>query len=86
MAAVLCGGYRLLRIRRSAAAITRFARGGGQGIDQEHAKPLNEKSFTDDPLFPHRQRGGGRNVSVERLFDITHHYGVRPASLLERVT
>jgi hypothetical protein len=29
---------------------------------------------------------GGRNVSVERLFDITHHYGVRPASLLERVT
>ena len=30
----------------------------GQGIDQEHAKPLNEKSFTDDPLFPHRHRGG----------------------------
>ena len=58
VAAVLCGGYRLLRIRRSAAAITRFARGGGQGIDQEHAKPLNEKSFTDDPLFPHRHRGG----------------------------
>ena len=27
-----------------------------------------------------------RNVSVERLFDIADHYGVRPASLLERVT
>ncbi|MGZ4524854.1 MAG: HNH endonuclease [Mycobacterium sp.] len=29
---------------------------------------------------------GERNVSVERLFDIADHYGVRPASFLERVT
>jgi transcriptional regulator with XRE-family HTH domain len=29
---------------------------------------------------------GERNVSVERILDIADHYGVRPASLLERVT
>jgi len=27
----------------------------------------------------------GRNVSVEPPFDIAPHYGVRPASLVERV-
>jgi transcriptional regulator with XRE-family HTH domain len=28
---------------------------------------------------------GRRNVSVQRLFDIADHYGVRPAALLEHV-
>ena len=28
---------------------------------------------------------GRRNVSVERMFDIADHHGVRPAALLEHV-